>query len=148
MNEEVSSSNVMTRNRYIRNLIISTVATIFLTGIALLFQISSGRKFPQDGLLIWINSFTLGGGLMIMLYFLVVLTDFGAFDLLGYSMKLVWYNTFRRGYRKTHLAATFHEYRLERYNNKRENSITYLLYPGLLFLGIGLILLIPFYQNI
>lgn len=147
MKEEISSSRQLARKRYIIGLIVSVIVCMVMTGMSILIQTLSGRKFPEDGLLIWINALTTSGGLMMMFYLLVILTDNGAFDLIGYSLKLVWYNTFHRNLRRTNLAATFHEYRLEKQKNRREFTVNFMLYAGLLFLAIGLLLLIPFYQN-
>ena len=85
---------------------------------------------------------------MICSYFIVLLADAGTFDMLSYAVKLFWYNTFNKEVRKTKLAPTFADYREEKRGKKRTNSVSFLLIPGILVLAIGLLLLIPFYQNI
>ena len=82
---------------------------------------------------------------MMGVYGLVKLSEGGAFDLLAYSIKLVWYNTFRKEVRKTRLAPTFYDYRVERRKKKIDGQVSYIFFPGLVFLIVGLILLIPFY---
>ena len=134
--------------RYIIGLAISVAVTCTLIGLMIWIQILSGHNYSQDGLLIWINALTISGVIMISAFFLVLLGDAGTFDMLAYAMKLFWYNTFNKEVRKTKLAPTFADYREEKRGKKRENSVSFLLYPGILALAIGLILLIPFYQSI
>ena len=132
---------------YLIGLAISTGVTIVLVGAMIGLMVLVGHKFPEDGLLIWINALTVAGGIMICSYFLVLLADAGTFDMLSYAVKLFWYNTFNKEVRKTKLAPTFADYREEKRGKKRTNSVSFLLIPGILVLAIGLLLLIPFYQN-
>ena len=148
-NNEVTTSEKREKLvRYIIGLAISVAVTCTLIGLMIWIQILSGHNYSQDGLLIWINALTISGVIMISAFFLVLLGDAGTFDMLAYAMKLFWYNTFNKEVRKTKLAPTFADYREEKRGKKRENSVSFLLYPGILALAIGLILLIPFYQSI
>ena len=148
-NNEITTSEKRERLvRYFIGLAISTAVTCTLIGLMIWIQVISGHKFPQDGLLIWINALTIAGVIMISAFFLVLLGDAGTFDMLSYAVKLFWYNTFNKEVRKTKLAPTFADYREEKRGKKRETSVSFLLYPGILSLAIGLILLIPFYQSI
>ena len=147
MNEVVGNEKKKNIKGYIVGLIVCTIITMIIVGISIGVQILAGRDYQSNALLIWINALSIGGALMMMFYLLVKFSDEGAYDLLSYSIKLVWYNTFRREIRKTHLAPNFHTYREEKRKKKRDTSVSYIFFPGLLFLIIGLILLIPFYQN-
>ncbi|MCR5185175.1 MAG: DUF3899 domain-containing protein [Bacilli bacterium] len=147
MNEVVGNQKKRNFKGYLIGLLICIVITALITGLSILIQVLAGRNYQDNTLLIWINALCTGGALMMMFYILVKLSDEGAYDLLGYSIKLVWYNTFRREIRKTHLAPNFHTYREEKRRKKREVNMSFIFFPGLLFLIIGLILLIPFYQN-
>ena len=147
-NEVVNSEKRDSLKRYLIGLVISIAVTIVLTGLMILIEWLVGYKFPQDGLLIWINALTVSGTIMISAFGLVLLSDAGTFDMLAYAVKLFWYNTFNKEVRKTKLAPTFADYREEKRGKKREGSVSFLLYPGLLALIIGLLLLIPFYQSI
>ena len=146
-NEVTTSEKRDNLKSYLIGLAISTFVTIFITGLIILIEWLSGLKFPQDGLLIWINALTIAGVIMISAFFLVLLADAGTFDMLSYAVKLFWYNTFNKEVRKTKLAPTFADYREEKRGKKRTVSVSFLLYPGILVLVIGLLLLIPFYQN-
>ena len=147
-NEVTTSEKRDNLKSYLIGLAISTLVTIFITGLVILIEWLSGLKFPQDGLLIWINALTIAGVIMISAFFLVLLADAGTFDMLSYAVKLFWYNTYNKEVRKTKLAPTFADYREEKRGKKRTTSVSFLLYPGILVLVIGLLLLIPFYQNI
>lgn len=147
-NEVTTSERNEKLKHFLIGLAISTGVTIVLVGALIGLMVLVGHKFPQDGLLIWINALTIGGAVMIFAYFLVLLADAGTFDMLSYAVKLFWYNTFNKEVRKTKLAPTFADYREEKRGKKRTNSVSFLLIPGILVLVIGLLLLIPFYQNI
>lgn len=147
-NEVTNSEKRGSLKRYLIGLAISIAVTVAIGGLMIWIQTLNGHKFPEDGLLIWINALTISGVVMISVYFLVLLGDAGAFDMLAYAVKLFWYNTFNKEVRKTKLAPTFADYREEKRGKKRQGSVSFLLFPGLLALVIGLLLLIPFYQNI
>lgn len=148
-NNEVTTSDKREKIiHFLIGLAISTGVTLVLVAGLIGLMVLVGHKFPEDGLLIWINALTVGGVIMISVYFLVLLADAGTFDMLAYAIKLFWYNTFNKEVRKTKLAPTFADYREEKRGKKRTNTVSYLLIPGVLVLVIGLLLLIPFYQKI
>ena len=147
-NEVTTSERNEKLKHFLIGLAISTGVTVVLTGGLIGLLVLMGLKFPQDGLLIWINALTIGGAVMIFAYFLVLIADAGTFDMISYAVKLFWYNTFNKEVRKTKLAPTFADYREEKRGKKRTNTVSFLLIPGIIVLVIGLLLLIPFYQNI
>ena len=133
------------RRRYLIGLLVSLIITALISGLFLLIQYLTGRRFPKDGLLMWINALTAAGGIIILFYFLILLSDGGAYDLLAYSIKLFWVNTFHKNVRATKLPPTFREYRELKRKNKRKESLSFILLGGLPYLIVGLLLLIPFY---
>ncbi len=147
-NEVTTSERNEKLKHFLIGLAISTGVTVVLTGGLIGLLVLVGLKFPQDGLLIWIDALTVAGVIMISAYFLVLIADAGTFDMISYAVKLFWYNTFNKEVRKTKLAPTFADYREEKRGKKRTNTVSFLLIPGIIVLVIGLLLLIPFYQNI
>ena len=147
-NEVTTSERNEKLKHFLIGLAISTGVTVVLTGGLIGLLVLMGLKFPQDGLLIWIDALTVAGVIMISAYFLVLIADAGTFDMISYAVKLFWYNTFNKEVRKTKLAPTFADYREEKRGKKRTNTVSFLLTPGIIVLVIGLLLLIPFYQNI
>lgn len=147
-NEVTTSERNEKLKHFLIGLAISTGVTVVLTGGLIGLLVLMGLKFPQDGLLIWIDALTVAGVIMISAYFLVLIADAGTFDMISYAVKLFWYNTFNKEVRKTKLAPTFADYREEKRGKKRTNTVSFLLIPGIIVLVIGLLLLIPFYQNI
>ena len=147
-NEVTTSERNEKLKHFLIGLAISTGVTVVLTGGLIGLLVLIGLKFPQDGLLIWIDALTVAGVIMISAYFLVLIADAGTFDMISYAVKLFWYNTFNKEVRKTKLAPTFADYREEKRGKKRTNTVSFLLIPGIIVLVIGLLLLIPFYQNI
>lgn len=146
-NEVTTSERNEKLKHFLIGLAISTGVTVVLTGGLIGLLVLMGLKFPQDGLLIWIDALTVAGVIMISAYFLVLIADAGTFDMISYAVKLFWYNTFNKEVRKTKLAPTFADYREEKRGKKRTNTVSFLLIPGIIVLVIGLLLLIPFYQN-
>ena len=99
MEDSVVTNKKEKRRRYLIGLLISLIITALLTGLFLLIQFWSGRKITSEGLLMWINALTASGSIMILFYLLILLSDGGAFDILAYSIKLFWVNTFHRNER-------------------------------------------------
>lgn len=91
-----------------------------------------------------IDAFSIAGVLGMLFYFLSLLSTAGAFDILGYSMKLVWYNTFHRNVRDTALPKTYAEYKQIK-RGKKPNSLIFMLFGSLPALVIGFIFMIPYY---
>ena len=69
----------------------------------------------------------------------------GAFDLVSYSVKLVFLNVFRPKYRQENFPRTFYEYKILKDHEKRR-AVFPLLWLSLLFLAVGIIL-ISIYMN-
>ena len=90
--------------------IISFVITGLIMGIVLLIGYTSRGEHTKE-LVIWVDGLTLSGFIMVLFYLLNLLTREGAFDILAYSIKLVWFNTFYRNVRETKLPKSYREYR-------------------------------------
>ena len=130
---------------YLIGLLVSFIATGVMFALVLVIELFGvNLKFETDKYLILINSFTVSGGLSICFYALVVLTSFGAFDLISYSIQLSWYTVFHKDLRKSKLPSSFHEYRaLKSSQEKRRTS--FMLLGSLPYLITGIILCIPYY---
>ena len=81
---------------------------------------------------------------MCLFYLLVFVSDEGAFDIITYSVKLVWNVTFHKNVRETNLPRTYAEYRELKRSKPRTNS-RFMLFSGLIFFIIGLIFMILYF---
>ena len=67
----------------------------------------------------------------------------GAFDAIGYSVKLVLYSIFSPNLRETKLPKTYADYK-ELKRGRKQSSLSYIAISGALFFLTGLIFLIIF----
>lgn len=134
---------------YLLSWIIAFVITGAIFGIIILIQ-TGGKGYTWDTkpstYLILINAFTISAVIMILMWLLVIVSNNGVFDMIGYSVKLVWTVTFHRNVRDTKLPRTFAEYREIKRGKPRVNS-SYLLLAAAPYLLTGLILMIPYYTK-
>ena len=127
---------------FIIGFVICFVICALITYLVILQEIHGlNRDFETQKFLILTDGFTISGGLMCLFYLLVYVSDEGAFDIISYSIQLVWVMTFHRNVRETKLPKTYAEYR-ELKRNKTRLNLKFILFSGLLFFIIGLILLI------
>lgn len=127
--------------------VITTLVAATLFGLTVLSNTGANKSWDYEIYENLINAFTIAGGLGILFYLLSLLATAGAFDIIGYSAKLVWYNTFHRNIRDTALPKTYAEYKqLKR--GKKPNSTIYMLLGSLPCLVTGLIIMIPYYINV
>lgn len=131
---------------YLLGILISFIVASAIFGISILVQTWTGRKFPDDTLLILSNAAFIGGVLVACFYILVVLSSNGAYDLLTYSIKLVWYNTFNRNVRKTKLAASYADYKEEKRGKKKVDT-SFIIVGATPYIIAGILLAIPFLQK-
>ncbi len=92
-----------------------------------------------------VDAFTITGCIGILFYLLTLVAEAGAFDMLVYAVKLVFYTTFFRNLRDTKLPKNYAEYK-ELKRGKKKLSVSFMLIAALIFFVIGLFLLIPYYQ--
>jgi len=143
MKEATSSKE--DKKGYLIGLAISFGITLLLAGLIILIQVTGfGLTFQNNSYQIFIDAFTLSSALMLLFYALTVLSGHGAFDILAYSIKLVWYNTFHRNIRKTKLPSSYQEYK-EIKNSKERVSLSFIAFGSLPYMIVGLILCIPYY---
>lgn len=144
LNKEVPSKEG-SKKGYLIGLAISFVICAFMAGLIIIIEVFGLKlTFNEDAYLIMIDALTISGGLMLLFWVIVLLTNEGAFDLIAYSVKLVWYNTFHRSLRKVKLARNYAEYREEK-RQKGKVNMSFIALGGAPYLLAGLILLIPYY---
>lgn len=135
------------KKRFIVGSLITFGATLLLAvGICLLKSFSnvgSGLKFNDLLFRNIIDGLTLSGLLGALAFCLSFLSREGAFDILAYSVKVFWYNTFRRNIRQTALPSSYAEYKELKHGETKESTI-FILVGSLPCLVVGLILLIPY----
>ena len=121
LNKEVPSKEG-SKKGYLIGLAISFVICAFMAGLIIIIEVFGLKlTFNEDAYLIMIDALTISGGLMLLFWVIVLLTNEGAFDLIAYSVKLVWYNTFHRSLRKVKLARNYAEYREEKRQKGKVN---------------------------
>lgn len=144
---DYDKSNKKITKGFIIGLIICLVINGLMAFLVSLIRISSLTTEQIDYLLVLTDGFTVSGGLMCLFYLLVFVSDEGAFDMLSYSIQLVWNVTFHKNVRETKLPKTYAEYRAMKRSKPRLN-LRFILYSGLLYLIIGLIIWIIYRTNI
>lgn len=144
---DYDKSNKKITKGFIIGLIICLIINGLMAFLVSLIRISSLTTEQIDYLLVLTDGFTVSGGLMCLFYLLVFVSDEGAFDMLSYSIQLVWNVTFHKNVRETKLPKTYAEYRAMKRSKPRLN-LKFILYSGLLFLIIGIIIWIIYRTNI
>lgn len=144
MNQEPKDRKEEIRS-WLIGLLISFIVTTCIAGLSVLFQVVSGIKFEEDGLRIMCNATFAAGILVACFYVLVILSNNGAYDLLTYSIKLVWYNTFYKNVRNSKLSASYAEYREEK-RGKKHSRTSFMIVGALPYIIAGIILSIPFWM--
>lgn len=124
---------------FIASLVVA--ALIFL--LESLFGLTAGHEFFYNNFIRIIDALSLSGLFGILVFCLAYLSRAGAFDILAYSLKVVWYNTFRRNLKQTELPSSYAEYKELKHGEKQE-SLLFLVLGSLPTLIVGLILLIPY----
>ncbi len=110
------------------------------------FLIKDGMKLDYQTAKwrIWTDTFTIPGVLYVLSYALVKVSDFGAFDAIVYSVRLVWNVTFFPKKRKEKLGENYADYRRMK-GEKERTSASFLLFIGLGYLAVMAVFLILFY---
>lgn len=91
-----------------------------------------------------IDSLMISGFFGLIIYSFSFLSGKGAFDIISYSVQLVWYNTFHRSVRETALPKTYAEYKQIK-RGQPVSSTLFLLVGSLPTFLSGLIIMIPYY---
>lgn len=146
MNEDVNlKANKKVDKGFLIGFIICFGINILIAVIIGLIQIYVlNRSLQENCLLILTDSLSMSGLLMCLYYLLVFVSDEGAFDIISYSVQLLWNVTFHKNIRETNLPSTFAEYKQMKHAKTRLN-LRFVLFSGLLFLIIGIIIMIIYY---
>lgn len=132
---------------FVIGLIICIVINCLITFLVAMTRISNYPSDNIDYLVSFTDGFTVSGGLMSLFYLLVFVSDEGAFDIISYSIQLVWNVTFHKSVKDTKLPKTYAEYRALK-RSKPRLDVKFILYSGLLFLLIGIVLWIIYRVNL
>lgn len=127
--------------------IVSFVVTGIIMGLVILISFTTRELTKENVMVGWIDALTISSVMMLLFYLLNILTREGAFDILSYSFKLVWFNTFYRSIKETKLPRTYREYREQRRGVKKDN-VLFLLVGAAPYLVAGIILAIIYYSQI
>lgn len=84
------------------------------------------------------DSFFIPSIISILFYLLSVVTKNGAFDIIAYSIKLVFYSVFYSNIRKSKLPASYKEYKEIKRGSKR-TSTSFLFFSAIPYLSISII---------
>ena len=130
---------------FIIGLIVCFLVCLLITFVVIMQEIyGQNRNFAIEYRTILTDGFTISGGLMCLFYLLVYVSDEGAFDIISYSIKLVWNVTFHKNVRETNLPRTYAEYR-ELKRAKPRTNFKFMLFSGLFFFIIGIIFMILYF---
>ena len=140
------------RNSNLKGFLIGSLVTFIVTGILmgiilLISFTTAGELTVEKAYVGWIDALGLSSVIMILFYLLNLLSREGAFDMLAYSFKLVWFNTFYRSIKETKLPSTYREYR-ELKRGSRRDKLTFLLVGPLPYLVASVIVMIIYYTSI
>jgi len=129
---------------YLIGLIISTVVTIVM-GVGIYFLRYYGAEYGERKVFAsLIDAFSISGLLSILFFFIVWVSNYGAFDAISYSILVVWNTMFHKNIRETKVPATYRDYR-ELKRGKERANVTFMLIPGAIALITGIILLLIYY---
>ena len=140
------------KERDYKTLIIGSIVTFVVTGvimgIILLISFTQVTEVTREIAYVgWIDATGLASVIMILFYILNLLSREGAFDILSYSFKLVWYNTFHRSIKETKLPRTYREYR-ELKRGSRSERLNFLIIGPLPYIITCIVLMIIYYTQI
>ena len=133
--------------RFWKKAIISLIALSITAGIIAVIEYfaSGGTDAFNLPLRLAGDAIGLSGILGFSAFVLGYVSSRGAFDLVSYSVKLVFLNVFRPKYRQENFPRTFYEYKVLKDHEKRRVTFP-LLWLSLIFLAVGIIL-IAIYMN-
>lgn len=135
------------KKRFWKNALISLIGLLVTAGIIALIEYIAIQKDPFGLLPLRLvgDSIGLSGVFGLSAFVLGYVSSKGAFDLVSYSMKIVFLNIFRPKYRQENFPKSFYEYKVLKDHEKRR-AVYPLLWLSLIFLAIGA-LIIAIYMN-
>lgn len=104
----------------------------------------SNNPWEQMRWRVFADTFTLPGVLFSMSFLLVKVSNYGAFDAIVYSVRLVFNLIFHSDIRKTKLPANYRDYRLMKASKPRK-PVSYILLVGLLYLLVATVFIILYF---
>lgn len=135
--------------RFKRNLIISIVALTILGGLIALIEYFALKDVEKFNLPLHIigDAFGLSGILGFAGFVLGFVSSKGTFDLLSYSVKLVFLNVFRPKYRQESFPKSYYEYKVMKDHEERK-TVFPLLWVSLVYLVVGIIIISIYFTQI
>lgn len=134
------------QKRLKRSLITSliTLTTIAIL-VGLLVYITYRHETDKEHLITQVlsDAFGVAGVLGLGIFGLAFVSSKGAFDLLSYSVKLVFLNTFRPKYRQESFPKSFYEYKVKKDTLDRKAPLM-MLFVALAYLAIGILMSVIF----
>ena len=131
---------------FIIGFIISLIICAFIAGLIIIQELYGlNRNFNDNLNIILCDAFSISGLLLCLFYIFCYVSDEGAFDILAYSIHLVW--GIHRNVRETKLPKTYAEYRQLKREKPRLN-LKFILLSGSLFLLVGIVFLILYNMNL
>ena len=128
--------------------IVSFVVTGLLMGLVLMIHFLAKHDLMKEEIYVgWYDALILSSVMMLLFFLLNYLTREGAFDILAYSFKLVWYNTFYRNVRETKLPKTYREYRELKASKPRDSNL-FLLVGAAPYLVAGIVVMCVYYLEV
>lgn len=124
-------------------LLVTTLVLIATGALIVSIEYFSQKDHPDDRFVLHLltDAFGVSGILGVGIFCLTWAASAGAFDMLVYGVKLVFYTTFMPRERSEKLPKTFYDYKVLKDREKRK-PVYGILFPSILFLIVGLILLI------
>lgn len=136
---------------FIIGLIITFIVSILIAGaifgLGIMITTSEGHEWDENLLVNLTDAFSISGLLGILIYLMAWVAGKGAFDMIAYSVKLFWYNTFHKNVKETNLPNSYAEY-VELKHGQEKSSILYILLGSLPALLVGMILFIIYMVNV
>lgn len=123
------------------------VSLALAVGSFFLIKEGFGLDFETHKWRIFADTFTLPGVTFLMVFLLVKVSNFGAFDALAYSVRLALTLIIHSNVRKSKLPANYRDYRLAKMSKKRA-SVNYLLFIGIFYLVLAVIFIGIYYVNL
>ncbi len=126
-----------------------TFVVSVLIAVAAYF-LSKGRfdssEYEAKKYVIWTDTVSIPMVMLFLVWCLMKLTSYGAFDAISYSVQLAFLTIFHPNIRKSKLPATYREYR-EAKRGKKRYSIAYLLYACIPYLIATIVMLSLYFAS-
>ena len=109
--EKVTHEDKRIDKNFVKGFIITSVIQLVITIVMIIVQVYfSNRNIDIELYAILTDCFSLPGLFTVITYVLIFLSSEGAFDIISYSIQLVWYTTFYKNLRDTKLPKTYADY--------------------------------------